>query len=391
MTPTEAWCTTRMGEFVSLQRGYDLPLTTMRPGSVPVLGSAGVNGHHDVARAAGPGVVIGRSGASFGVAHFVARAYWPHNTVLFVTDFHGNDPRFVYYLLVKTDFSGLNSGSAQQSLNRNFVHAIPVSVPPVDVQRKIAAVLSAYDDLIENNLRRIRILEEMAQTIYSEWFVNFRFPGHEQVPMVDGLPEKWETVRLDAIYDTSSGGTPSRKQSSYFGGTIGWLKTKELNDSFIYDTEEKLTDEGLSNSSAKVFPADAVVVAMYGATIGKLGILGAPAATNQACCVLTQRSVEFGRAYAFLTLLAKRDDLIGLRAGAAQQNISQAVIKAFPVLRPSPQVVGAFGATVDPLLDLIGVLSRQTANLHATRDLLLPKLVSGELDVSELDIEVPEE
>ena len=110
-----------LGDFVTLQRGHDLPEQDRLPGNVPILGSFGVTGWHDKAKAKGPGVTVGRSGASFGVVNYSAVDFWPLNTALYVIDFHGNDERFAYYLLKNLDFSGHNSGSAQPSLNRNFI------------------------------------------------------------------------------------------------------------------------------------------------------------------------------------------------------------------------------------------------------------------------------
>ena len=183
---------TTLGSLLSLQRGYDLTESQRRPGSVPIVGSAGIHGYHDTAKAKGPGVALGRSGASFGKVSFVREDYWPHNTTIFVTDFKGNDPVFIRYLLESIDFSSLNSGSAQQSLNRNYVYLVPVRTFPLPTQRRIAGILSAYDELIENSQRRIKILETMARSLYREWFVRFRFPGHESVPRVPSpLHRQW--------------------------------------------------------------------------------------------------------------------------------------------------------------------------------------------------------
>lgn len=145
------WVKATLGDFVRLQRGYDLPDSQRRKGNIPVIGSAGITGYHDTARAKGPGVTLGRSGASFGVVNYSPVDYWPHNAALYVTDFQGNDERFAYYLLKSLDFKNFNSGSAQQSLNRNFIYPIEISIPPLPIQHGIAAILSAYDDLIENN------------------------------------------------------------------------------------------------------------------------------------------------------------------------------------------------------------------------------------------------
>ena len=263
------------------------------------------------------------------------------------------------------------------------------------MQRKIAAILSAYDDLIENNLRRIKILEAMAQNLYREWFVKFRFPGHQNTRFVESplgkIPEGWEVVRFGELYATSSGGTPSRKVAENYAGVYPWIKTRELNDDFIFESEEKITDLGLKSSSAKLFPKDTVILAIYGATIGKLGILSMPCATNQACVAILPRTVGFSRSFAFLFLLENRNKLIALGQGAAQQNISQVIIKDFPALQPPAIIMDKLNSLTEPLLDSIRNLQQKNTTLRRTRDLLLPKLISGELDVLGLDIAVPEE
>ncbi|QCC84703.1 restriction endonuclease subunit S [Desulfovibrio desulfuricans] len=301
------------------------------------------------------------------------------------------DAKFLLYSLIyfRPAILKLTIAGAQRNLNGTTIKQFKIGVPPIPTQRRIASILSAYDELIENNTRRIAILEEMARRIYEEWFVRFRFPGHEQVKMVESelglIPEGWSLCRLDELYKTASGGTPSRQRAEYFGGNIHWVKTQELQNNWIFETSEKITEIGLANSSAKIFPTGTVLVAMYGATIGQLGILGVAAATNQACCAVIPRLENFGTTYAYLTLQVRRQELIDLRAGAAQQNINQIVVRQFPMLVPSDHsLLPRFTATVTPLLELSSVLQRTNANLRATRDLLLPKLISGEIDVSTL-------
>jgi type I restriction enzyme S subunit len=309
------------------------------------------------------------------------------------------DSLFFWAVVSSDEYQGrffkLADGAAQPNMSGGQIEGVELLIPSRSTQRKIAGVLSAYDDLIENNTRRIAILEEMAQAIYREWFVNFRFPGHEKVKLINSplgqIPEGWKLQPLKEVYRTSSGGTPSRKVDEYYdGGSINWVKTKELDDRFIWDTEEKITEAGLANSSAKVFPANTVIMAMYGATIGQLGILGAEATTNQACCGFLTNHSEYGYPYLFLNLLANRTDIINLRAGAAQQNVSQDVIREIPFLVPPLPIVHEFNELVEPFLQGMFRLQKKNINLTRTRDLLLPKLISGQLDVEELDIDTGE-
>lgn len=154
-----------LADVVTLQRGHDLPSKSRGAGTVPIIGSFGITGFHDVARYRGPGVAIGRSGASIGVATYCPDDYWPLNTCLFVKDFKGNDPRWVYYLLDFIDFSGYNSGSAQPSLNRNYLAKIRVRLPEPEEQRRIAATLGGLDNSIESNRRAIDLTAQLLDAL----------------------------------------------------------------------------------------------------------------------------------------------------------------------------------------------------------------------------------
>ncbi len=297
---------------------------------------------------------------------------------------HDHDPKFIYYLLnhnrSKIRSIGLSGGAAQPIINKSTFSSVKVSVPDSKVaQERIASVLSAYDDLIENNKRRIELLEESARQLYKEWFVRFRFPGHEHVKIIDDVPEDWCVGTVSDFYQTSSGGTPSRKIPEYYTGEINWVKTQELQNSFIFETDEKITEEAVSKSSAKVFPQGTVLVAMYGATIGQVGILSKLSCSNQACCALIPKTECTNYIHAFLFLLENKSGLVNLGQGAAQNNISQSVIKVYPMVIPRPSLMMQFTENLAPVFDQIKNLSMQNLQLAKARDLLLPKLMSGEI------------
>lgn len=193
----EDWVAEKLGNFISLQRGHDLTWRDRRSGVIPVMGSAGLNGFHDTAIAKGPGVVLGRSGASFGQAHYCAQDFWPHNTALYVTDFRGNDPLFVFYFLTSIDFSRHNSGGAQQSLNRNFIAPVPIGVPRPPEQRVIAAVLSDVDALLNGLERLVAKKRDLKQAAMQQLLT-----GQTRLP---GFHGDWEVKPLGEISRVKTG------------------------------------------------------------------------------------------------------------------------------------------------------------------------------------------
>ncbi len=300
------------------------------------------------------------------------------------------DPYFVLYAINSNYYkhrllSLAQGGATREALTKEMIEKFEINLPPLTTQQKIASILSSYDDLIENNHHRISILEEMAQKLYREWFVKFRFPEHEDVKMVDSelgeIPEGWIVSKIADLYKTSSGGTPSRKEPEYYdNGHIPWVKTKELKDCFLIESEEKITDLGLKGSSAKIFPKHSVLLAMYGATIGKLGIISQEASSNQACCALIVKEESFSPWYAYLYLYINRNHIIGQRMGAAQQNISQQIVKDFSILKPTLEIMSSFNEIVEPIFLQIENLQTKNQNLKKQRDLLLPKLISGKIE-----------
>lgn len=298
--------------------------------------------------------------------------------------------RFVYYLLkiYKPIVFQYNSGIDTPHVPKTVFEKIKVNCPKLSTQKKIAAILSAYDDLIENNKRRIALLEKMAEEIYREWFVRFRFPGYQDVAFEKGVPKGWKAERVDFFYNTSSGGTPSRKNSNYYGGNISWLKTGELKNIFTTESEEKISDQGLEASSAKLFPKYSVVIAMYCA-MPYISILSKQAATNQACCAFFPKFEYLSYIYTYYLIKFSQKHMIQYAHGAAQQNLSQDLIKDFKLLVSEKSLIDLFTKKVSPIFDQIQQLLNCNYNLELTRTLLLPRLISGKLCVEDLDIQFP--
>ncbi|MCA1915155.1 restriction endonuclease subunit S [Methanospirillum hungatei] len=267
------------------------------------------------------------------------------------------------------------------SLNQDVIKRIRLNLPDIVTQRAVVDILSKYDDLIENNRRRIQLLEEAARLLYQEWFVRLRFPGHEHTKIVDGVPEGWIQGVISDFYDTTSGGTPSRKNPEYYTGDINWVKTQELVGGFIFETSEKITQIAISQSAAKVLPKRTLLVAMYGATIGEIGILAESSACNQACCAIIPKKDLSNEIFAYFFFKDNKMRLKSLSQGAAQNNINQQVIREYPMILPSKNVMFQFLTYVNPIMNAVKNLSLTNSNLIKARDLLLPRLMNGVIPV----------
>ncbi|MEB3282120.1 MAG: restriction endonuclease subunit S [Lyngbya sp.] len=212
------WKEKTLGEVVTFQRGHDLPQTQFNGGQYPIVGSNGIIGYHDQYTTEENGITIGRSG-NIGNPFFIESKFWAHNTTLYVKKFHDSYPKFVYYLLKTISFQNLNSGSAVPSLNRNYIHPFPVTIPDYEEQKQIAAVLTSLDNKIENLRQQNQTLEQIAQTLFKHWFIDFEFPndngepykssGGEMIPSELGdIPAGWRVGKLSDEFDILMGQSP---------------------------------------------------------------------------------------------------------------------------------------------------------------------------------------
>lgn len=288
-------------------------------------------------------------------------------------------------------------GSAQQHFNVGSAKTLRVRLPGRGVQDRIAEVLCAFHDLIENNRRRVEVLEEMARVIYREWFVHFRYPGHEDVALVDSslgpIPDGWQASTCGDELTALGGGTPSKKESAYWnGGDIPWYTPSDLTKSgwrYAAQPEMAITAEGLARSSARLFPAGSVLMTSR-ATLGVLAIATFDATTNQGFIVLPpdeRWSPGFIREW----LDWQSGDLASVATGATFKEITKGAFKRVPFLVPRQQVLDAHRDVTAPIEAQIRTLEEQARNLAGLRDLLLPKLVTGQIDVSHLDLDAVSE
>lgn len=376
-----AWRDCTLGEVINLKRGYDLPQSKRRVGGYPIVSSSGITDFHDEWMVSAPGVVTGRYG-TLGEVYFVRDNFWPLNTALYVSDFKGSDPRFISYFLRTLPLASQNAAGAVPGLNRNHLHLLQVSVPSVTLQRRIAGILSAYDDLIEVNQRRIAILEEMARRLFDEWFVRFRYPGHEHVKIVDGLPEGWDRralgevaeIRLGKMLDAKKNRGELRPYLANVNVRWGAFDLTDLREMRVEENE--LTKYGLSFGD---------IVMCEGGEPGRCALWKA-----QVPEMTIQKALHRIRAldgldplflYHQLFFMAKTRQLEGLFTGATIKHLPKEKLIEAMIVVPPPKLIREFAVLAAPLEAQIGTLDDTISRTAQARDLLLPKLISGEIDV----------
>ena len=376
------WKKVKFLDFIVLQRGFDLTKDSIKDGPYPVVCSTSIMGYHNNYKVEGPGVVTGRSG-TLGETQYVKGNFWPHNTTLFVKDFKGNNRQFVYYFLKNFDIASMGGGAAIPSLNRNVLSNLSVTIPDLSIQNNIATILSRYDSLIENYQQQIKLLEEAAQRLYKEWFVDLHFPGHENAKIVDGVPEGWEKKKLADVCDTIGGGTPSTKVSSYYeGGTISWVTPTDItrnNSLCLLSTEKKITKEGLNHSSAKMLPKETILMTSR-ASVGYFGICDFEVCTNQGfiSCVPFEKNFQM---YLLYNLMNRVEEIRIKAGGSTYLEISKSVFRNFDIICPPQSITVNFQCQTHRILEKTKNISKQIRLLTEARDRLLPKLMSGEIAV----------
>ena len=277
------------------------------------------------------------------------------------------------------------------SLNQDIVKRITIPLPGPHIQRKIAAILTAYDDLIKTNKRRIALLEKMAEELYREWFVRMRFPSHQNTKFVKGVPDGWENKKIEKAFEFTGGGTPSKSVSSYWSdGAVNWFTPSDITGAsgvFLSASEDRCTEEGLTRSSARLFPAYSVMMTSR-ATIGAIGINTTPASTNQGfiTCIPNER---YPLPYLYQWLKLAKPYFEQLCGGATFPELTKGTFQKLDILTPSEKVVEEFTKLSMPIFNAIERGLEQNEILTQARDLLLPRLISGKLSVEDLDIRFP--
>ena len=399
------WIESTLGEFVRLQRGHDLTASEQQPGSVPIMGSAGPNGTHNEALAKGPGVVIGRSGASAGRVHFTEVDYWPHNTCLYVTDFLGNNPRFAYYLLQTLDLAAFNSGSAQPSLNRNFLYSIPLKIPRPVEQYGIVDVLKSLDDRITLLRETNATLEAIAQALFKSWFVDFdpvRAKMEGRTP--EGMDEATAALFPDGLETSELGEVPRGWRVGTLGSVCGYLNrglspkyieaggVLVLNQKCVRDFSVDFSKGRRHDPSQRKIDGREVAVGdvlVNSTGVGTLGRIAQVLRLPEQIIVDSHVTVvragsDLSWPYLGQFMARKQPEIEAMGEGSTgQTELGRAKLACLPIVIPSVAVLNGFDELVLPLKQRIAVNESKTQTLSTLRDTLLPRLISGQLRLPE--------
>ncbi|MEQ1579181.1 MAG: restriction endonuclease subunit S [Steroidobacteraceae bacterium] len=391
------WQETTIGAQVRLQRGFDITKLTQSQGRIPVVSTAGVLSYHDTAMAKGPGVILGRKGNGIGRAHFIEEDYWPHDTTLWVTDFKGNDPKFVFYFF-RQQYARLQSmdvGSANPTLNRNHVHSIAVNWPPKVEQESIAAMLGALDDKIALNRRMNATLEAMTRALFQSWFVEFD-PVRAKLDRRPSIGIDTATAALfpDCLEDSPFGHIPK----GWMAGKLGDISTNskrgvqpcDIAPNTPYIALEHMPrrciaienwDDSADVASGKsAFKKGEILFGKLRPYFHKVGVAPLDGVCSTDILVLAPKSPEW---FGFLLGHASSDELIQFTdlasTGTKMPRTNWNDICSFKVALPPKIIAAAYARLIQPMLDRIHTNLHQNRALVTLRDALLPKLLSGEL------------
>lgn len=359
------WKNGELGDFVTLKRGFDLPQQKREDGQVPIFSSSGITGTHSTAMVKAPGVITGRYG-TIGEVFYAAKDFWPLNTTLFVEDFHGNDAKFIYYFLKTLEWSKFTSASAVPGINRNTVHKEIVSLPDIETQRRIASTLSMFDEKIKINTEINDNLQQQAAALFSS------------------LYDRTNTeVRFTDLIQILGGGTPKTGENTYWNGNIAFFTPKDVGTPYTLITEKTITEEGLSHCNSRLYPVNTVFVTARG-TVGKVGMSGVPMAMNQSCYALVGKETHQLLVY-FYTLKVV-DRLKHKASGAVFDAITTKDFESEQIMKLSDDDARAFLCIAEPMFQKVLNNCIENLRFSTLRDSLLPKLMSGEIDVSAVQL-----
>lgn|SRR5574344_391529 len=382
------WKKYKLGELITLKYGKDHK--KLNDGSFPVYGSGGVMRYGNDYIYDDSSILIPRKGSLNNIM-FVDKPFWTVDTMFWsIIDQELVLPRFLYYTLCKYDFAGLNVGSAVPSLTVPVIESIEVVIPSIEKQKRILSLLVPLDDKIALNQRINDNLEQQAQALFKSWFVDFEpFKDGKFVDSELGMiPEGWKVCAASDIFDINIGKTPPRKEQEWFSTeknqNVTWVSISDMgnNGMFISDSSEYLTKEAVSKFNIIIVPNNTILLS-FKLTIGRVAICNSELTTNEAIARFYLPNDSF-REYLYLALKDYDYTKLGSTSSIATA-VNSKIIKNMLMLSPGNKVIQKFSSLVNPLFETIKLHQDEICNLSLERDTLLPKLMSGELKINDLN------
>lgn len=372
------WKTYKLSELVEIKYGKDHK--HLADGVIPVYGSGGIMRFAETHLYDRESILIPRKGTLSNL-FYLDKPFWSVDTMFYTKIKNGVHGKYLYYLLKSMDLASMNVGSAVPSLTTEVLNKVEISLPDLPTQRQIAQILTSLDDKIELNLQMNQTLEAMAQAIFKEWFVDFNFPGFDG-ELVDGLPKGWNRCLIKDFGKIVCGKTPSKAVKEYFGGEYMFIKIPDMHNSvFIIETTDSLTEEGVNSQSNKTIPPFSICVSSI-ATVGLVCINPEPCQTNQQINSIIPKNKDLRYFLYFLTTSMKDTFLATASGGTATLNMNTSQFSNIRAFMPSEDVLNEFDEIVSPIMEKILENEYNIKSLTQTRDTLLPKLMSGQLEIS---------
>jgi type I restriction enzyme, S subunit len=383
------WRACELGEAITLQRGFDLPLRLRRPGNIPIISSSGLNGWHDEYKVSAPGIVTGRYG-TIGEVFLVEKDFWPLNTTLYVKEFNGTYALYVYYLLKTVDFDSHSGKSGVPGVNRNDVHQERILLPPINEQTAIANALSDVDALI-SSLENLIAKKQAIKTATMQQLLTGRtrlpqfarwpdgtLKGAKQTELGE-VPEDWECVSLAELAEIKSGGTPSTSNPEYWGGDVHWCTPTDITalkgEKYISSTERCISQMGLSSSAADLLPRGSIVMTSR-ATIGECAIVKVPLSTNQGFKNFVCKG-HVHNEYLYYLLTTQKSGFVSLCSGSTFLEISASQVRSYKVCIPGLPEQQAIASVISDIDSELQRLKGQSSKTRQIKQGMMQELLTG--------------
>ena len=370
----------KLSQLITIKNGKDYK--HLEEGDVPVFGSGGYMCSVSSYLYDKVSILLPRKGTLSNIQYFNNGKFWTVDTC-FYSIINGSlcNPYYLYRHLRSLDLSGYDTGASIPSMTQKTYNGIKVMLPSLPAQHRIASILSAYDNLIENNNKRIRLLEQMAENLYKEWFVRFRFPGHEKAEFENGLPKGWKYKRADEVIlfnPTLKVG----KQTGYAIIPMEALSTSSMVlDSDCFEIKETISGRRSQNGDtlfAKITPC---------LENGKIGfVMGLPEGEvfGGSTEFIVLRSKTLSPYYVYCTARSyhfRQTAILSMNGADGRQRVDEDKLKSYKVVQPAKEDLEKFDRIVSPYFKQILHLTQENQSLSRQRDLLLPRLMSGKLEV----------